>query len=300
METKKFTQFGLLPVIIFGILLTLFSFKSYYLGFDDTSGRIYVGLSALMLVCALAFYRIVIEVDENQISFKLGIGLFKRTYQINDLTSCSSVRCSFISGFGIRKIANGWLYNVSGLDTIELRFNDTKDIIQIGTNKSDEISIIVNDLIEKNINTNESSSIVSTFSIDWSKWILAIIVLFFALLLPYQGKNDKISVNKYNFKISGAYSKSVNYKEISEIDTISIIPEIEYKTNGYYLMDVAKGHFKLGGIGNAYLNLRLKYPPFIKIRLKNNDYIFFNLNVPNDTKELFKNIENKTLENKNK
>jgi len=300
METKKIIQFGTLQVVIFGILLILFSFETYYIGFSETSGLIYVGLSVLMLVCLLTFYRIVIEVDENYITFKLGIGLFKKTYQINDLTSCSSVRCSFISGFGIRKIANGWLYNVSGLDAIELKFNDRKDIIRIGTNKSDEIASLVSSFIKETPDTDESSQIEYTSSINWDKWISLFVVLIAVLFFLYINKNDTITANKDNLNISGIYSKSIDYSQIIKVDTISTIPEIELRTNGSFFRSQAKGYFRLMDVGSAYLNLNLKYPPFIRIILKNNDYFFFNLISPNDTKELFKNIVNKTLENKDK
>ena len=197
METKKFIQNGTFPIIIFGIPLFLFCLKSYDVGFFETLGLIYVGLSALMLGCILFMYKMVIEIDENQISFKFGVGLFKRTYPINELISCSSVRSSLLSGFGIRKIANGWLYNISGLDAIELRFIDKKNGIRIGT-------------------------------------------------------------------------------------------------NGSYFMGQLKGYFKLKNAGSAYLNLNRKNPPFIRIILKNDEYLFLNLCDAKETIKLFKNIENKT------
>ena len=65
------------------------------------------------------------------------IGFFKRTYQINDLTSCASVRCNLLNGFGIRKIANGWLYNISGI----LFILDLQEISQLG--KYDIISFLL-------------------------------------------------------------------------------------------------------------------------------------------------------------
>lgn len=295
METKKFTQFGTFQIIIFGILLILFSLKSYQFGFFETSGLIYVGLSALMLACILFTYRIVIEIDENQISFKFGIGLLKRTYQINELTSCSSVRCSLLNGFGIRKIANGWLYNISGLNAIELRFNDKKSIIRIGTNNSDEIVNLVSNFIKQHQDTTKSPEIENKISIDWGKWIGCVALVIGILSFFYTIKNDDIIVNKDNLVISGIYSKSIDYSQIIGIDTISAMPAIAARTNGSFFMNQAKGYFRLIDVGSAYLNLNLKYPPFIRIILKNNNYIFINLCDSKETKELFKKIENETF-----
>jgi hypothetical protein len=297
METKRLTQVGTVQIIIFGILLILFSLKSYDFGVFETSGLLYAGLSTLMLACILFTYKIVIEIDEHQISFKFGIGLFKRTYQMIDLTSCSSIRCSLLNGFGIRRIANGWLYNMSGLDAIELRFNDKKSIIQIGTKNSEEIAIIVTNLIKKQQDTNESPQIDNTTSIDWGKRIGYVVIVIAILSFFYTIKNDDIKANKDNLVISGIYGKSINYSQIIKIDTISVIPEIESRTNGSYLMSQAKGHFRLYDVGSAYLNLNLKYPPFIRIILRNDNYIFLNLCDAKKTLELFKNIEKKTLKN---
>jgi len=299
METKKFTHYGTFQIIILGMLLVVFAFKSYNVGLE-TTGLIYAGLFLLTLVGLLFMYRTVIEIDEFEISFKFGIGLFKRNYQISNLTSCTSVRNSLFSGFGIRRISNGWLYNVSGFKGVELRFVDKKNIIRIGTTRPDEISNIVTNLIGKNKKTNESPSVENSNSIEWSKWIFSIIILFSALLFSYDCMNDNISIHESDFKISGDYSKSIKYQEISEIDTISVMPEIGARTNGFYFMNIAKGYFILGGIGSFYLNLRLMYHPYIKVVLRNNDYIFFNLNNPEETKKLFKNIKDKTLKSRSK
>jgi hypothetical protein len=51
-------------------------------------------------------------------------------------------------------------------------------------------------------------------------------------------------------------------------------------------------------MGIAYLNLNQKYPPFIRIIAKNNEYLFLNFSDAKETTKLFKNIENKINSNK--
>ena len=63
-------------------------------------------------------------------------------------------------------------------------------------------------------------------------------------------------------------------------------------------MSVCKGYFILENIGNAYLNLNLKYPPYIRIVLENDTCIFINLNNEKDTTELYDNLVHMTLKNK--
>jgi hypothetical protein len=297
METKRFTQYGIFPIIIFGILLVLFSLKSYNLGFLETTGLLYAGLSALMLLCVLLLYKIVIEIDENKISFKFGIGLFGRSYLISDIISCTSVSCSLLNEVGIRKTANGWLYNIAGVNAIELRFEDTKSVIRIGINKSSEIASLVSDLIKKTQDTNEFLQIENTSSIDWGKWIGSVVVLTAVLNFFYINKKDDIIANKDNLNISGTYSKSIDYSQIIRIDTISVMPKIELRTDGSSFRSQEKGYFRLKDVGSAYLNLNLKYPPFIRIILRNDNYIFLNLCDAKETKELFKRLKNNTLGN---
>jgi len=292
MKTKKFTQYGIFQIIAFGILLILFSIKAYNLGFNDKFGIIYGLLSLTMFVCLLFIYKIVIEINENMISFKLGIGLFKRSYLIDNIFRCNSVRSSLFDGLGIRKIHNGWLYNVAGLKVIELNFKDSKRIIQIGTNKPDEIALIINNLVNQDKIQIESTSIRNKPSKNGNKLLAISISLLIVILFNlYQSKSARINLYKDNFEILGSFGESINYEDIRKIDTISVMPKIGTRTNGFCLLSIAKGYFDLQGIGNAYLNLNLKYPPYIRIILKDNEYHFFNLSNAEETKKIFKRLE---------
>ena len=67
----------------------------------------------------------VIEIDSTAISFKMGIGIIGKSYNISEIESCKQVKDSFLNGWGIHKIRNGWFYNVSGFNAIELTFKNT-------------------------------------------------------------------------------------------------------------------------------------------------------------------------------
>ena len=55
-------------------------------------------------------------------------------------------------------------------------------------------------------------------------------------------------------------------------------------------MSVCKGYFILKDIGNVYLNLNLKYPPYIRLLLQSGSYFFINLNNEKDTADLYDNL----------
>jgi hypothetical protein len=150
MESKRFTQSGTFSVI----LLSLFFIFSIVMGLtvgstDKSVMLIFIVLSLILLISLLFFYKMFIEIDSTNILFELGIGIIGKSYRISEIESCKPVKDSFLNGWGIHKIRNGWFYNVSGFNAIELTFKNTGKRIWIGTNKPDEITKIINGLINK-------------------------------------------------------------------------------------------------------------------------------------------------------
>lgn len=149
MKRKKYTQFGAVSVVIllpFFLLFAVLTIKSVL----ANSPNLYIfGILVLtFLICLLTFYKLTITIDNTHLSFKLGIGLVSKSYKIEDLSSCSSVTNSALYGIGIRMLPSGWLYNVSGLKAIELRFKHKTSVVRIGNNKPDEISLLIQSLID--------------------------------------------------------------------------------------------------------------------------------------------------------
>jgi len=54
------------------------------------------------------------------------------------VTAVRQVRNHWYYGFGIRKVPNGWMYNVSGLDAVELHLTSGK-VFRIGTDDVDQL-----------------------------------------------------------------------------------------------------------------------------------------------------------------
>lgn len=148
MESESFTQRGTLMYVIFIplILINLYLFTESILE-HGTQTKYYALLSFLFIVCFACFYKITITITEVTVSFVMGMGLVKKSYALKDIKSCSAHKNSIINGWGIRVIQGGWLYNVSGFHSIELRFKDNAKVIRIGTDRPDE----VNDYIQKRI-----------------------------------------------------------------------------------------------------------------------------------------------------
>jgi hypothetical protein len=293
MGTKRFTQFGTFSVILLLPILTLFIYITWNVGLNSMPSFIIFGTSSIvMLISILTFYQLVIEIDRVHISFKLGIGLFSRQYKIDNLNNCKSVTNSVFEGIGIRKISNGWLYNVSGSKAIELTFKDSKKIIRIGTNKPDEISEFIAGFIKKSDEPVDYTA--NSKSRKSLNFIIGGVVLFIIVLFTLYGNMEtKITMKNDTIEIGGMYGGLINYGEIAEIDTLTWIPKIEFKSNGYSFASIRKGYFRIKGIGEAMVFADCSVTPMIKLTLKNQEVYFLNFKKRQSTINLYEDLKTK-------
>jgi hypothetical protein len=286
MEQKKYTQFGTFSVIALGSALIFCIAIMIIIGFNDLAPVGIMGFVVLtLLICLLIFYKLIKTIDDTYISFSLGTGLIAKKYLISDIKSCNSVSNNLIYGIGIRKIPGGWLYNVTGLRAIEIKFKNSKSIVRIGTNHPDEIA----EIISKMIKTDQSGS-----GIDYKDktgfllaWIIIAIALFFPLILILTGNREpEITISKSGLKINGMYGLTINYSDIQQLDTLSTLPHIKMRTNGYESGKSLKGNFRLQNQENAKLFITKRMPPYIFIRTENLN-VYLNFKESKKTVDLF-------------
>jgi hypothetical protein len=295
METKKFVQTGIFSVAVALPLLILFVILTFTTGLEDTSLLIIFSmLSLIMLFLLLFFYQIVIEIDQTYISFKMGIGLFHKKYRIDNLDDCQPIVNSFITGIGIRPVSKGWLYNVSGYSAIELTFKDSEKVVRIGTNKPDEIAEIVSGFLNKKIEPIDHPALKRRNTRTRDQYLLVGAVLLIIFLFTLYGNHDaKITVQQDHFVISGIYGGPINYADIIQLDTVTRMPAIQMRTNGYGFGKICKGNFKLKEEGNARLFVDCGASPFIRLQLKSEKVCYINFKNRQKTIDLFKKLKEK-------
>jgi hypothetical protein len=91
----------------------------------------------LIVACILGlatflFASLTVEVDEEFLTVRFGPGLIRKTIPLRLIAGYQPVRNRWYHGWGIRKVPGGWMYNVSGLDAVELRLQDGS-IFRVGT-----------------------------------------------------------------------------------------------------------------------------------------------------------------------
>jgi hypothetical protein len=88
---------------------------------------------ALILgLATFLFASLTVEVDEEFLTVRFGPGLVRKAIALRFITEYRPVRNHWYHGWGIRKVPAGWMYNVSGLDAVELRLQDGS-VFRIGT-----------------------------------------------------------------------------------------------------------------------------------------------------------------------
>ncbi len=100
-------------------------------------------LAVLFILIMLLFHSLTVQIDDAVIGLSFGIGLIRKSTPLDEIVMCQAVRNRWIYGFGIRYVFNGWMWNVSGLDAVELTYTNGKQF-RIGTDEPQELVAAIN------------------------------------------------------------------------------------------------------------------------------------------------------------
>ena len=94
------------------------------------------GVVIVLVLCLLLFPTLTAVVRHDRLECFFGLGLIRREIPIHEIVAVSVVRNPWIYGWGLRLIPGGSLWNVSGLDAVELRLQNGRSF-RIGTDEPD-------------------------------------------------------------------------------------------------------------------------------------------------------------------
>ena len=96
--------------------------------------RALLGVVTVLAVCLFLFPTLTVVVQRDRVRCFFGVGLIRREIPVADISRVTVVRNPWSFGWGLRLIPGGWLWNVSGLDAVELRLRDGK-LFRIGSDE---------------------------------------------------------------------------------------------------------------------------------------------------------------------
>lgn len=128
-------------------------------------------------------------------------------------------------------------------------------------------------------------------------YMLGSVLLIVAAFLIYTSRDINVTLNQGNMKIEGIFSATITYSEISQMDTVAVMPEIESKT-GFAFAGHYKGYFQLQGLGKTEIFVNMNHPPFIHIEMKDGEIFYLNHSDPEKTRQLYNELQVKVAVNK--
>jgi len=135
MKQYKHTQIGYLLIIMLGAATLLIGNLMIATDFNPTT----VLMLAFMVLCLGSFATLTVEVDNRAVSLRFGIGLIRKRFLLEDVEAYRVVKNPLYYAWGIHVIPNGWIFNVSGLEAIELQMKNGRQY-RIGTDDVEGLS----------------------------------------------------------------------------------------------------------------------------------------------------------------
>jgi len=96
-----------------------------------------------LIAVALVFSSLTVEINGKELRWYFGPGFWTYRLPLDEIETVAAVRNHWWNGFGIRMRPGFRLYNVSGLDAVELRLK-SGDVRRIGTDDPQGLSAALN------------------------------------------------------------------------------------------------------------------------------------------------------------
>ena len=136
-DRYQHTQRGTLMLLVLGLSAALAGAAAII---NPGSGR-WLGFAIALgcIVLAWLFSSLTVIVNDGELEWYFGPGVWKYRMTRNEIAGVNIVRNSVLSGFGIRMRPGFRLYNVSGLDAVELHLS-SGEIRRIGTDDASRLA----------------------------------------------------------------------------------------------------------------------------------------------------------------
>ena len=137
---KAIVTLILLPLIPFSIAIALVARRETLLPLSI--------LLAFMLLTAWIFSSLTIRVDAQEVQFFFGPGVFRRRIPLDSISGVRVVRNAAWMGLGIHFIRGGLIYNVSGLDGIEIDLAGGKRV-RVGSDEPEAAAAAIQEALAR-------------------------------------------------------------------------------------------------------------------------------------------------------
>jgi hypothetical protein len=124
----------ILTIVAFVVIMTVAKIWTYPIAVQ----LIPIVVLLILLACAILFDSLTVRITESRLSFHFGPGLIRRSFELKEIEEAEIVRNQWWYGWGIRLTPHGWMYNVSGMDAVQITLRGGKKF-RIGTDQPLEL-----------------------------------------------------------------------------------------------------------------------------------------------------------------
>lgn len=140
----RHTQVGYTTIALLGTAILL----ALAIALVETPEWVTIAVAVMLVIVLIHFSSLSVTLVGELIEVRFGPGLIRVKFHLMDIESCAAVKNSPWYGWGIRLLPRGWLYNVSGLDAVELGLKSGR-VYRIGTDEPAELAKAINQAIGK-------------------------------------------------------------------------------------------------------------------------------------------------------
>ena len=97
-----------------------------------------LGVAGLMVIIAVLFSSLTVEVGDGELRFNFGPGFWRKRIALSEVKAATPTQSSWWEGWGIRFTPRGMLYNVSGTNAVEIELRSGKHF-RIGTDEPEAL-----------------------------------------------------------------------------------------------------------------------------------------------------------------
>lgn len=272
---------GIASAVLAGVLLAA-----------ELHGLLTAVLVFLLLMLVL-FATLTVTVDRHHLRFHFGPGLLGKRLALAEIRHYSAVRNPWSYGWGIHFTPAGILYNVSGLDAVQLQLKDGRRL-RLGTDEPDALCraletvlgpsepLTPNELAQARRSARKALLVLAA--------VLVVIVSLVATLFLLQEQPPRVALGADAFRVTSVfYSQEFAYQDITELSLEPRLPRIRLRTNGYAAGGTLRGHFRLEALGDGQLFVERRHPPYVFVH-RGSDFVFVNFEDPDDTRTLFREL----------
>ena len=253
-------------------------------------------LGLVVALLGLVFSTLTVEVDEEAIRLRFGIGLVRKRVPLGEVKGWRAVRNPWYSGWGIRLAPGYVLWNVSGRDAVELALASGRRF-RIGTNEPEELAGAIarakGETAAWPPPGAEGSPLEPRLGLGWRRLLLVLVptVGLVGAAFWLQVRPPAVTVRPAGLEVRSLfYGKTFPAPDVTGISLEPALPRVLARTNGFAGAGSLRGHFRVEGLGDGQLFAEEGMPPYVLVRLREEGFVILNFREPEKTRALYEEL----------